>query len=484
MDVKEKIENIPSAAGVYFFKDKDGQLIYIGKASSIRKRLKNHFKKDAAGRQRALIESSCDVDYILTPDESTALLLEAALIKRYNPRYNVALRDDKSYPRLKLTLNEEYPRLFITRKLKNDGSVYFGPYTNAKLLRKALMFMRRVFPLRTCRVIPKRTCLNFHMGQCLAPCIDKSKKQEYLKVVEELRLFLDGEQDQLISSLTEQMKVASENKDYEKAGTIRDRIKALSLVTAQPQQGLSAPPAIVPPIETFKKKPYLHPSLQIEQLKAILNLPEAPSVIEAFDISNISGKEAVGSMIYFKDGKPDNDHYRKFKIKTVKVIDDYSMMREIVSRRYTRLLAEGLALPGLIIIDGGKGHLQAAKKELNRLGLWKIPVISIAKNPDRIYISKDKEPIMLGNFEAALLLVQRIRDEAHRFAIGYHRLLRRKQTSASELDNIEGVGPKRKAYLIRHFGSLDEIKMADIEDLKKVEFVSEKEAKAIYNYFH
>lgn len=479
MGIKERIEKSPNSAGAYLLKDKDGAVIYIGKASSIRKRLRNHFKKEVSGRQRALVDSASDVDYILTPDESTALLLEAALIKRYNPRYNVALRDDKSYPRLKLTLSEEYPRLFITRKLKCDGAVYFGPYTSAKLLRKALMFMRRIFPLRTCRAIPKGVCLNFHLGQCLAPCIDKSRRQEYLGVVEELRLFLDGEQNQLISSLSQQMKTASQNKDYEKAATLRDRIKALSSITGQPQEAKSPTST-----DSFEKKPYLHPSLQIEQLQQILNLTKPPSVIEAFDVSNISGKEAVGSMIYFKDGKPDQAQYRKFRIKTVKVIDDYSMLQEIVSRRYIRLLDEKLALPELIIIDGGKGHLAAAKKGLNRIGLWKIPVISIAKNPDRIYISKDKEPLMLGKYEGALLLVQRIRDEAHRFAIGYHRLLRRKQTSASELDNIEGVGPKRKAYLIRHFGSLDEIKMADIEDLKKVKFISEKEAKAIYNYFH
>lgn len=477
MGLKEKIADSPNSAGVYLLKDEQGKVIYIGKALSIRKRLKNHFKKDACGRERALTGSSRDLDYILTPDESSALLLEAALIKRYHPRYNVALRDDKSYPRLKLTLNEEYPRLFITRRLKDDGAAYFGPYTNAKLLRKALIFMRGVFPLRTCRIIPKKLCLNFHIGQCLAPCADKGRSEEYLEVVRELRLFLDGEREELISFLSEEMMRASENKDYEQAGRIRDRIKGLSLISG----GDLEAPALT---ETFKKEPYLHPSLQIEQLRAILNLPEPPAIIEAFDVSNISGKEAAGSMIYFKNGKPAKEQYRKFRIKTVRVIDDYSMIQEIVSRRYRRLLNEGGALPELIIIDGGKGHLAAAKKQLSRLELWKVPVISIAKGPDRIFISKDKEPVMLGKYEGALLLVQRIRDEAHRFAIGYHRLLRRKQTSASELDNIEGVGPKRKAYLIRYFGSLDEIKLADIEDLKKVEFINEKEARTIYNYFH
>ncbi|MFH1868056.1 MAG: excinuclease ABC subunit UvrC [Candidatus Omnitrophota bacterium] len=477
MGIKEKIDSAPTSPGIYLFKDKRGDVIYIGKAASVKKRLKSHFSKDSGPRQKMLMENASDVDFILTPDESTALLLEAALIKKYKPRCNVLLKDDKSYLRLKLTVNEEYPRLFLTRRIKGDGALYFGPYTNAKLLRKALNLMRRIFPLRTCPRFPKKTCLNFHIGQCLAPCVNNCKKDEYLKVVEELRLFLDGEQDELLRFIAGQMKIASDEKDYEKAARLRDRVKALSLVS---ENIFDTGPAQT---ESQGKKTRFYPTEQVEQLRSVLNLSRVPYIIEAFDVSNIGGKDAVGSMVYFKNGKPDKSQYRKFRIRTVKAIDDYSMMREIVSRRYSYLISKKLDLPDLIIIDGGKGHLAAAKKELHKLKLWQVPTISIAKGLEKIYISEDKEPIILGKFESALLLVQRIRDEAHRFAIGYHRLLRRKETGASELDNIKSIGPRKKANLIRYFGTLDEIKMADVEDLKRVEFINEKEAKAIYDYF-
>jgi len=478
MGLKEKIDNAPNSAGVYFFKDIDARPIYIGKAASIRKRLKSHFAKDVSGRQKALVDNTCDLDYIITPDEASALLLEAALVKQYSPKYNVALRDDKAYPRLKLTINEDYPKLFITRRLKDDGALYFGPYTNAKLLRKALMSMKRIFPLRTCRVLGKKECLNFHIKQCLSPCIGACKREDYLKVVEDVKLFLEGKRDKLISSFSAQMRQASDSKDYETAALIRDRMQALSHITDATQKMDKPGPS------GLNKKARIYPTEQLEGLRSILKLPKVPSIIEAFDVSNIGGKEAVGSMVSFVNGMPNKDEYLRFKIKTVKTIDDYSMMREIVSRRYRRLIAEGAGLPDLIIIDGGKAHLTAAKKELRRLGLWDIPAVGIAKRFERLYISEQKEPIALGKFRNALYLVQRIRDEAHRFAIGYHRLLRRRETAVSDLDNIEGIGPKRKASLIRHFGTLDEIRIAGIEDLKKVRSITVREARAIYDYFN
>jgi len=472
---KEKIDNSPNSPGVYLFKDKTKKVIYVGKAISIRKRLRSHFQKTVSSKQKALIENVADIDHLLTPDESTALLLEAALIKRYDPKYNIALRDDKSYPRLKLTANEEYPRLFITRRLKNDGALYFGPYTNAKLLRGALDFMRRNFPLRTCLKIPKKECLNFHIGQCLGPCVDDTKKRKYLKVTEELKLFLDGRRQKLLDYLNKQMQEASENKEYEEAVKIRDRVRALSVVagSSSQTQKLSESP-----------KPRFYPDQQIEQLRSILNLPKIPYLIEAFDVSNTFGKGAVGSMVSFKDGKPNRSQYRRFKIKTVRGIDDYSMMREIILRRYNRLLYEKGVAPDLVIVDGGRAHLAACKKQLAQMKLWDMPTISIAKGLDRIYLTDSKEPIILGKFEAAHLLLQRIRDEAHRFAINYHRQIRRKEIGISELDNIDGVGPKRKALLMTHFGSLDEIKMADMQDLIKVSYIDEKQAKIIYDYFH
>jgi len=474
VDLKEKIRESPNKPGVYLFKDGTKAIIYVGKAASINKRLKSHFSKTASVKQRAMIDNVADVDYILTPDESTALLLESALIKKHDPKYNISLKDDKSYPRLKLTINEEFPRLSIIRALKDDGAVYFGPYTNSKLLRSAVDFMRRTFPLRTCQKMPDKECLNFYIGQCIAPCVDRTKKKEYLKIVEEVKLLLDGNHNQLIERLNDQMQEASLKKEYERATKIRDRLKALSVVSAGSSKFKDIPD---------KDRIRFYPNQQIEQLRNILDLPKTPHIIEAFDVSNTFGKGAVGSMVSFKDGKPNTSAYRKFKIKTVRGIDDYSMMREIISRRYNRLIYEKSPLPDLIIIDGGKGHLIASKKELVRLNLWNIPTISIAKGLEKIFVSEKKEPLLLGKFEAALLLLRRIRDEAHRFAISYHRLLRKKEIGVSELDNIDGIGPKKKASLIRYFGSLDEIRMADVEDLIKVDYINEKYAKSIYNYF-
>ncbi len=480
MGIKEKIKETPALPGVYLFKDKAGKIIYIGKAGSLKNRLRSHFLKRDTSKHVMLIDSTEDIDYILTPDEATALLLEAALIKRYMPKYNVMLKDDKSYPRLKLTVNEEYPRLFITRKLKADNALYFGPYTNAALLRKALKTIRRVFPLRTCNKMPKASaskgCLDFHIGQCIGPCMDSGRKRDYLDIVKELKLFLEGKQKELFKLLTGQMRKASSSKDYETAAKIRDRLKALAVVAdAGDDYNKERRPGF-----NNAEKPLF---MQAEELRRLLNLAREPKIIEIFDVSNTSGKEAVGSMVCFKDNKPYKSRYMHFRIKTVNVIDDYSMMREIVSRRYKRLLSQKGVFPDLIIIDGGRGHLAAAKSQLRSLKIIDVPVIGIAKNPDKIYIHEKREPILFGRFDKALLLCQRMRDEAHRFAITYHRSLRRKKAVISELDNIKGIGPKRKAELIKYFGSFDRIRRADIDELKKVAFVDEKEAKVIYDYF-
>ena len=487
MGIKEDIGKLPDLPGVYLFKDEAGKIIYIGKAASIKKRVRSHFLKQSSSRHGMFIKNIAYLDHILTSDESTALLLEAALIKRYSPRYNVLLKDDKSYPRLKLTLNEDYPRLLIVRKVKPDGALYFGPYTNAKLLREAFKLMRRAFPLRTCPKIPKqsthRECLDFHIGQCIGPCINNSRRKEYLAIVKELRLFLEGKQEELIEILKSQMKKSAAEKDYENAARARNRIQALSIVSGTPGPVLPGGSHADKTTPVYSDSIAVVTPLQVAELRSLLKIPRALSVIEAFDVSNTSGKEAVGSMVSFIDGKSRKDRYMHFKIKTVHVIDDYSMMREIVSRRYKRLLSEKGALPDLIIIDGGRGHLAASKAELHALRIIDVPVIGIAKNPDKIYTHEKKDPILLGKFSQALLLCKRIRDEAHRFAISYHRLLRRKGVSISELDSIGGIGPRRKAELVKYFGSLDKIKTADISELKKVDFVDEREAKAVYDYF-
>jgi excinuclease ABC subunit C len=479
LDIKEKINAIPASPGVYIFKDKEYAIIYIGKASSLKDRVRSYFSGSASRRKSVLAENIADINFILTSDESTALLLEAALIKRYSPKFNVLLKDDKAYPRLKLTINEEYPRLMIARKVKPDGAIYFGPYTNAKLLREAVKSLRKAFPLRTCLNMPegrqKKGCLNMHIGQCTAPCV-KDKKQDYLGMVDELRLFLDGKQEDLIGMLSKNMKDASDNKEYEKAAGIRDRINALSYLFAVEKNSKEA-------LSFNADGADLQPAELLEELRCLLGLLNAPKTIEAFDVSNISGKEATGSMVRFKDARPCKNAYMHFRIKTVNVIDDYSMMREIISRRYRKLLNEKGALPDLVIIDGGRGHLSAAKAQFRALKIINIPVISIAKNPDKLYVHEKKDPILLGKFSRVLLLCQKIRDEAHRFAVTYHRFLRNRKLKFSELDTIKGIGPRRKAALIRYFGSLDKVKNANLGQLQKIECINEKEAKAVYDHF-
>jgi excinuclease ABC subunit C len=479
LDIKEKIDRIPALPGVYLFKDSTAAIIYIGKAASLRKRVMSYFRSDTSCKGSVLRKNIMDVDFVLTADEAAALLLEAALVKRYNPKFNVLLKDDKAYPRLKLSVNEEYPRLMMVRKVKADGALYFGPYTNTRLLREAVRSLRRIFPLRTCKDIPrgkqKKGCLDMHIGQCPAPCINEIKV-DYLGVVDELRLFLEGRQEELLGALSMKMKAASDDKDYEKAAHIRNRISALSSLSS----GRRYPGKVLPHSPASDD---MQSAAGMEELRSLLGLSRVPDTIEAFDISNISGKQATGSMVCFKAGRPYKHAYMHFQIKTVNVIDDYSMMREIIDRRYKRLFIEKGALPSLIVIDGGRGHLVSAKAQLRSLRIMNIPVIGIAKNPDKLYVHEKKDPVLLGNFSNALLLCQRLRDEAHRFAITYHRFLRNKKARFSELDNIEGIGPKRKAGLIKYFGSLDRVKRADISQLKKVNFIDEKEAKTIYDHF-
>lgn len=406
MDVKESLKNIPSTPGVYLFYDNKDKVIYIGKAASLSKRISSYFhKRYRDSRIESMISNIRKIEYIPTASSAEALIYEASLIKENKPRYNVALKDDKSYPYLKLTTKEAYPRLSITRQIKKDGSLYYGPYTNVKLLRQALSMMKRIFPLRTCNKIPKKPCLNLHLDQCLGPCINKNINSFYKNTVEDIKLFLKGKKKALIKRLSKRMQDFSKNLQYEKALKIKKQIDALSVVIDQGK-----------PLFPIKK--------DLIELKEILHLRHIPARIEAFDISNIHGYGAVGSMVTFFNAKPLKAHYRRFRIKTVTDIDDYAMIKEIVRRRYMRLLKEKKNFPDLILIDGGKGHLKIASNELKSLGL-KIPVISIAKKTERIF-TENRSSIIIPRRSNALKLMQRIRDEAHRFAISYHRILRKK----------------------------------------------------------
>lgn len=465
MDIKKKIKNLPDTPGVYLMKDKDGQIIYVGKAASIKKRAASYFRqRPLSARLAALTGSIKDIDFIITANEAEALLLESALIKSRQPRYNVALRDDKNYPLLKLTLNEKFPRLLITRMKKSDGARYFGPFTEAKLLRQALAFLRRAFPLRTCKTMPKTVCLNFYLRQCLAPCVGKADAEKYKEISEQLIMFLEGRRPELLRQLEEKMIKASKENRFEEAARLRDQIRALTV-------------AIVPNGSAGLKN--LSYPEEMEALKEILNLKKIPNRVEAFDVSNISGKEAVGSMVTFLNGAPYKNGYRKFKIKTVVGIDDYSMIREVVERRYRNLIEEKETPPDLIIIDGGKGHLSSTKEELDNLGLRDIPIMAIAKEFEHIFVPERQGPIRLPATSPILFLIQRIRDEAHRFAVSYHKVLRQRLTSMSELDNIKGVGPKKKTDLFKHFGSMEGIKKATKTDLLQIKGINKDLAEKI-----
>ena len=465
MDLKEKVRALPASPGVYIMKGQDGQVLYVGKAGNLKKRVSSYFYPQRKLNERLvqLVSLVKDVEYLPASTEAEALIYENSLIKQLAPKYNVALRDDKSYPMLKLTVNEKFPRLFITRRKASDGSLYYGPYANAKLLKAALIILREIFPLRSCGRLPKSPCLNYHIRQCLAPCAGKVGDPEYGEIISELKLFLDGRKIELLKVLSEKMAAASRKEDFEKAGEFRRRLEVLSTIR--------------------KDSVSYRPSGEVDELRRILGIERPLDVIEAFDVSNIMGKEAVGSMVYFYKGKPKKSEYRKFRIATVAGIDDYAMMREIVNRRYSRVSEEGKKLPDLILIDGGKGHLSAVAGELEKLGLADIPAIGIAKEFEHIYVKGKKEPIILPDESKALHLLKRVRDEAHRFAISYHKGLLSKKVETSILDEIEGIGKIRKAILMRHFGSADGVKNASLEELLKVKGVNEKAARNIIGYF-
>jgi len=341
MDIKKILKKIPKTPGVYMLKDARGKVLYIGKAKDLSKRISSYFQEQRPRslRQMSLMEHVKDIDYIITVSEEEALIYEANLIKEKRPRYNVELKDDKSFPFLKLTLSEKFPRLIIARKKLDDGSRYFGPYTRVKVLRKAVSIMKGIFPLRTCRKISNKVCLSYHIGQCLGPCIGGIDKKAYHEIIRQLVLFLEGKKTRLLKELAQKMKGLAKDENFEEASIVRNRIAALSEV----------------PGTRFRE--YSGWGDVAIKLKRLLSLPRLPLRVEAFDVSNISGKEASGSMVYFCNGSPDKSNYRKFRIKGVSNIDDYAMIREIVRRRYKRLKEKKGLFPDLIIIDGGKGHL-------------------------------------------------------------------------------------------------------------------------------
>ncbi len=406
--LKDKITNLPESPGVYIFKDSRGQVIYIGKAKSLKKRLQSYFNRFLCAKTQALAAKIADIKYIVMPSESQAELLEAALIKDRQPYYNISLKDDKSFPLIKIS-DEEFPFLSVCRRKKpeeDDRSLYFGPYTDAASLRQALKVIRRIFGFRSCKRMPKESCLYFRLKLCPAPCIGNIGAREYKDLINQIRMFLESRYAELLNELARKMSEAAKMRKFEEAAKIRDQINALSVF----KQGKG-------------KEINLN---ELEGLKDLLRLAKIPDRIEAFDISNIFGKEATGAMVSFYKGFADKNNYRRFRIKAVTQIDDYGMIREVVSRRYSRLKEENLLLPDLILIDGGRQHLLAAQAEVKKLG-FQIPLVSIAKEKENIYVENRIHPIKLNSDTPALNLIRRVRDEAHRFAVAYHHILRRKK---------------------------------------------------------
>lgn len=406
--LKQKIAQLTDAPGVYIFKDERGRILYVGKAKSLKKRVQSYFSRPLDTKSQILVSKICDLEYINSASESQAQILEAAMIKDRQPPYNISLKDDKSFPWIKITA-EEFPAVSICRRKlrkKSDRAVYFGPYTNVKLLRQAFKIIRRIFGFRSCKKLSKAPCLYFRLKLCPGPCAGKISAKQYQEIIRQIKMFLESRYPELLHRLSQQMQAVAQKQDFETAAQIRDQINALSTIT---------------------NGQVSHSSVgELEDLKRLLSLSRMPNRIEAFDISNIFGHESCGSMVTFSKGIADKNNYRRFRIKTVKGIDDYAMLREVLARRYTRVKIERLPLPDLVLIDGGRAHLLVAKKVIKNLGL-NLPLMSIAKDRENIYVLNRAHPISLNADTPALNLIRRVRDEAHRFALAYHHILRRKQ---------------------------------------------------------
>jgi excinuclease ABC subunit C len=599
--LEEKLENLPTGPGVYQHKDADGKVLYVGKAKNLRNRVRQYFQKSRSLEPRIdrMLAKATDLDIIVTDSEVEALILEANLIKKLKPRYNVNLKDDKSYPYIVIT-KEPYPRVFVTRQIRRDGSRYFGPYTDVKNVRSALKTVRDIFMIRSCNyfiddeVIRKRkikVCLDYHIKKCEGPCEGLVSQEKYNAMIEQVARLLQGKTETLIQLLREEMERLAGAMKFEEAALLRDRIKGLeayserqkavnldpidrdifafaaegddacgvifkirdgkmvgrqhyymnnveekpdaeiletllqqyyleadsipkeiflsthiadtdavqrwltekrgeAVTLVQPTQGeeaklvrLSQSNArfLLDELKLQKMKRADYVPHAVKALQRDLRLQKLPRRIECFDNSNIQGSDPVASMVVFVDGKPKKSEYRKFKIKSVVGPDDFASMREIIERRYARVLQEGLERPDLIMVDGGKGQLSSAVEILGKLGLDDQPIIGLAKRLEEVFVPGKSEPEMIPKSSSGLRLLQQIRDEAHRFAITYHRSLRAKRTLQTELDLIEGIGKRRAKELLEAFGSVQGVKFATVEQIAEV--VGEKVAAKIAEYF-
>ncbi|HMP90439.1 MAG TPA: excinuclease ABC subunit UvrC [Kiritimatiellia bacterium] len=476
--VKSRLASLPDKPGVYFMRDKDGKIIYVGKAASLRSRVRSYFRssstRGASPKLRSLINSIDDFDFIVVKSDADAVVTEGRLIKEYRPHYNALLKDDKRFLLLRVHLEDPYPRIQPCRIKKPDGALYLGPYARSDAARTALEYAERYFGLRSCSPrLPDeqnyRHCHNDVIRFCSAPCMKRISRDDYLIRVHDAIAFLRGERRDLLDDIKSQMDKAAAEQKYEKAAELRDTLAALWSAIRERSRGIRD-------LE-LKEEDAL---AGIRELHQLLDLPRPATVIECFDNSNLQGSLPVSAMVCAINGIPQRQRYRHFRIKSISGIDDPAMMAEAVGRRYQRLKQEGATMPDLILIDGGVTQLKAARDVLTSLGL-NLPTAGLAKRFEEIYTDTDYQsaPIRLPSDSNALKVLQRIRDEAHRFSLTYHRSLRAKKIRESALDEVEGIGDKRKELLIKEFGSVLRIARASEEEISKISGIGPVMAKAI-----
>jgi excinuclease ABC subunit C len=509
-DPNKKLREVPHKPGVYLMRDRLKRIIYVGKARDLRKRLGQYFmpsrRMTADLKTRALLDSTWDFDVHVVRNEPEALLLEGKLIKEFRPKYNITFRDDKRFLLVKVNLSDAIPRFQFARLKKEDGYRYFGPFAHAGALRTTLKWMKKRFGIRSCRVLEPgesdyKRCMDHIIKNCSAPCIRRVTLEDYKARVLEACEFLEGQSQEMLKQIEEQMKKAAGNLEFEKAAEMRNMLDDLRRTTK--------------PARRFTRGSFptsIDPKADLQALADALLLPGAPTVMECFDISNISSTHIVASMVSFRNGVPDKSNYRRYRIRTVEGQDDFASMAEVVRRRYSRVLLEGrngapelaefsqepvdeaiariqqtvperlVRLPDLIIVDGGKGQLSSACKELQRLGLQNVPIIGLAKEFEEVYRPGRALPLQLPDDSGALQILQRIRDEAHRFANGYHQLLMKKRIAESILDDCPGVSENRKQALLKEFGSLERLRKASVAEIGDVEGISIKLAEVIFQF--
>jgi excinuclease ABC subunit C len=594
--LEDTLARLPDRPGVYLYKDGKGQIVYVGKAASLRSRVRSYFQESRVrdAKTDALVAQIRDLDYIVTDTELEALILESNLVKKHRPRYNIILRDDKHYPFLKLTTQEAFPRLVVARRIQQDGATYFGPFYPATAMRQTLRLVRQLFPLRTCRITidgkRARPCVQYHIRRCNAPCTGWETAEQYRRPVEAVEQFLQGKGDDLARRLTGEMEEAAAELKFERAAALRDQIQALNLVRER-QKIISTDEAdrdilgvvrqgseacvqlffvrqgrllgresfffgrvsgwsdgevllafvkqfyardVIPPPEILLSEAVPDAELTAQWLRQrrggrvelaapvrgrrrelvalaeenaalalqghllarerrdqviqddlhrALNLPGPPNRIEAFDISTIHGSETVGSMVVWQNGDMKRDEYKRYKVRSVQGTDDVASMREVLTRRYARALESGGTLPDLILLDGGRGQLGAGIKALEEIGLDYLPVAALAKRAEEVYTPDRLQPLVLDPASPALRTLQKVRDEAHRFAVTYHKKLRQRRTLRSVLDQIPGVGPTLRTSLLRTFGSAKGVREASVAALAAVPRVTPKLAQRIHDFF-